>query len=295
MSRTLTIGWGSLAVSLVALSLKASAYWVTGSLALYSDALETVINVVGAATALFALWFAQQPADDNHPYGHQKAEYLSAVVEGALVLVTAFAIGRDAVVGWNSPKAPEAPGLGMALNAGAGFINLCWALVLMRVGRAWRSPALLASARHIRSDVYTTAGVLIGFALIPLTGILRIDPAVAALVAVNILWAGYRILRESVGGLMDEMADPKVLNDLRKVISDSAEGAIEAHDVRMRSAGATSFVEFHLVVPARMQVEDAHAICDRIETAVRERLGQTVISIHIEPDHKAKRSGVPVI
>ena len=295
MSRTLKLGWSSLGIALVVLAMKAAAYWVTGSLALYSDALETVINVVSAGTALFALWFSEQPADANHPYGHQKAEYLSAVVEGALVLATAFAIGRDAWLGWQHPKAPEMPYVGIALNGAAGAVNLVWALVLVRFGRNWKSPALIAGGKHIMTDVYTTIGVLLGFALVPLTGQLRIDPAVAGLVAINILWAGFRILRESVGALMDEVADPAVVADMRRVISESADGAIEAHDVRMRTAGSMTFVEFHLVVPARMLVEDAHQICDRIETAVRDKVGQAVINIHIEPDYKAKHSGVPVL
>ena len=295
MSRTIKIGWGSLAVSVVVLAMKAGAYWVTGSLALYSDALETVINVVSAMTALLALWFSEQPADDNHPYGHQKAEYLSAVVEGALVLATAFAIGRDAWLGWQNPKVPDTPYLGLALNGSAGVINLVWATVLIRLGRSWKSPALTASGKHIMTDVTTTVGVLIGFALIPLTGWLRLDPAIAALVAVNILWAGVGILRGSVGALMDEIGDPAAVADMRRVISDSAQGAIEAHDVRMRTVGNMTFVEFHLVVPARMLVEDAHEICDRIETAVRDKVGQATINIHIEPEYKAKASGVPVL
>ena len=295
MSRTIKLAWGTLAVSTVVLALKAYAYWLTNSLALYSDALETVINVVSAATALFALWFAEQPADANHPYGHQKAEYVSAVVEGALVLVTAFAILRDAYFGWQHPRAPETPLLGIAFNAGAGVINFAWALVLVRFGTQWKSPALVAGGRHIMTDVYTTIGVLVGFALVPLTGLLRIDPAVAGLVALNILWSGWAILRGSLGALMDEIADPAALADMRRVISSSAEGAIEAHDVRMRTVGSMTFVEFHLVVPARMLVEDAHEICDRIESAVREKVGQAVINIHIEPEFKAKASGVPVL
>jgi cation diffusion facilitator family transporter len=295
MSRTIKLGWGTLLVSIVVLALKAYAYWLTNSLALYSDALETVINVVAAATALFALWFAEQPADANHPYGHQKAEYVSAVVEGALILATAFAILRDAYVGWQNPKAPDTPVLGIAFNAGAGALNFAWALVLIRLGAAWKSPALAAGGRHIMTDVYTTIGVLAGFALVPLTGILRIDPAVAGLVALNILWSGWGILRGSVGALMDEIADPAALAEMRRVISSSAEGAIEAHDVRMRTVGSMTFVEFHLVVPARMLVEDAHEICDRIESAVRAKVGQAVINIHIEPEHKAKACGVPVI
>ncbi len=295
LSRSLRVAWGSLGVSFVVLGLKAGAYWVTGSVALYSDALETVINVVAAAGALVALWFAEQPADANHPYGHNKAEYLSAVVEGALVLVTALVIGREAWLGWQQPHVPDTPLLGIALNGAAGCINLVWALVLIRSGRAWKSPALVAGGRHVMTDVWTTAAVLAGFALVPLTGWLRLDPAVAALVAVNILWAGYGMLRESVGGLMDEVSDPDAVTELRRIISESADGAIEAHDVRTRMAGNVTFIEFHLVVPGRMAVEDAHVICDRIEEALRARAGKAVISIHVEPERKAKHSGVVVL
>lgn len=295
MSRSLKVAWGSLGISIVVLAMKGAAYWVTGSVALYSDALETTINVVSAIGALLALWFSEKPADANHPYGHNKAEYLSAVVEGALVLVTALIIAREAWLGWQHPHAPETPILGIALNGAAGVINLIWALVLIRSGRSWKSPALVAGGKHIMTDVWTTGGVLVGFALVPLTGWLRIDPAVAALVALNILWAGYGMLRESVGGLMDEVSDPAAVNKLRQVISRHADGAIEAHDVRTRTAGSVTFVEFHLVVPARMAVEDAHAICDRIEAALREEFGQAVINIHVEPEAKAKQSGVVVL
>ena len=295
MSRTLRVAWASLGISLVVLGLKAAAYWVTGSLALYSDALETVINVVTAATAIVAIRIGEQPADANHPYGHQKAEYLSAVIEGALVLATAFAIGRDAYVDWLHPMVPSTPLLGLSLNGGGGFINLTWALVLRRLGRRWRSAALAASGRHLMTDVYTTLGVLVGFAFIPVTGLLRLDPAIAGLVALNILWAGYGILRGSFSALMDEMVDPAAVARMRQLISTNADGAIEAHDVRMRTAGTMTFVEFHLVVPARMIVEDAHRICDRIETAVRDSIGEALITIHIEPEQKAKRNGVPVL
>ncbi len=295
LSRSLRVAWGSLGISIVVLGMKTGAYWLTGSVALYSDALETVINVVAAVGALVALWFAEQPADANHPYGHNKAEYLSAVVEGALVLVTALVIGREAWLGWQNPHAPDAPFLGIALNGAAGCINLIWAVVLIRSGRAWKSPALVAGGRHVMTDVWTTGAVLAGFALVPLTGWLRLDPAVAALVALNILWAGYGMLRESVGGLMDEVSDPDAVAELRRIISESADGAIEAHDVRTRMAGNVTFVEFHLVVPGRMAVEDAHVICDRIEEALRARVGKAVISIHVEPERKAKHSGVVVL
>jgi len=177
----------------------------------------------------------------------------------------------------------------------AGAINLVWALVLIRGGRTWKSPALVAGGKHVMTDVWTTAAVLVGFALVPITGWLRLDPLVAALVALNILWTGYGMLRESVGGLMDEVADPDALADLRRVISEHADGAIEAHDVRTRTAGSVTFVEFHLIVPGRMTVEDSHVICDRIEHAIRDRAGTTVINIHVEPEQKAKHKGVPVL
>lgn len=295
MGRTMRIAWGSVGVSLAVLALKAAAYWVTGSVALYSDALETVINVAGAATALFALWYAARPADANHPYGHHKAEYFSAMVEGTLVLTTALLIGREAWQGWEHPHVPDAPLLGIGLTALAGLGNLAWGLVLLRQGRGARSPALAAGGRHVLADVGTTAAVLVGFALVPLTGWLRLDPAVAVLVAAGILWAGYRMLRQAVGGLMDEVGDPQEVAAIRSLIARHADGAIEAHDVRTRVAGRATFIEFHLVVPSRMAVEDAHEICDRIEHGIRAELGEAVISIHVEPHGKAKQHGIPVL
>lgn len=295
MNRSLKLAWGSLAISVVVLGMKTGAYLLTGSVALYSDALETLINVVAAIGALIALWFSALPADANHPYGHHKAEYLSAVVEGALVLLTSGAIAREAWLGWVHPHAPATPFLGIGLNGAAGAINLVWALVLIRYGRRWKSPALIAGGRHIMTDVWTTLAVLVGFALVPLTGYLRLDPLVAGFVALNILWAGYGMLRESVGGLMDEVTDPEAVGVLRRVISENAGGAIEAHDVRTRTVGSVTFVEFHLVVPGRMTIDDSHVICDRIETALREQVGDAVINIHVEPEPKAKMVGVPVL
>jgi cation diffusion facilitator family transporter len=166
--------------------------------------------------------------------------------------------------------------------------------VLIVSGRSWKSPALVASGKHLMTDVWTTVAVLIGFALVPLTGWLRLDPVVAALVALNILWMGVRMLRESVGGLMDEVVDPAAIANLHQVISRHAAGAIEAHDVRTRSAGSMTFIEFHLVVPGDMAVADAHVICDRIEQALQEEVGDAVINIHVEPENKAKHHGVAV-
>lgn len=295
MTAIMKAAWGSLVVSIVVLALKAAAYWLTDSVALLSDALETVINVVAALGALVALRLSALPPDANHHYGHSKAEYLSALAEGALVLLTAVLIAREAWDGWQNPHAPETPFLGIGLNAGAGVINLFWGLALMRNGRLWKSPALIAGGRHIMTDVWTTGAVLIGFALVPLTGYLRLDPLIAAFVALNILWTGYGMLRESMGALMDEVADPEAVAELRKIISASADGAIEAHDLRTRTAGATTFIEFDLVVPGAMSVQDAHDICDRVEAALRAHLGNAVINIHVEPEREAKQTGVPVL
>jgi cation diffusion facilitator family transporter len=295
VSRTLKAAWGSLAVAALALGLKLGAWWVTGSVALYSDALETTINVVAACAALVALRISTRPADADHPYGHQKAEYFSAVLEGMMVLGAAAAILHEVYGAWANPKPPEASLLGMAINGVATLLNGAWAAFLIRSGRAWRSPAILASGRHVLTDVWTSGGVLAGFALVPLTGWLWLDPALAGLVALNIIWTGFGMVRESVGALMDRAVDPEALGGIRQAISANAEGALEAHDLRTRTAGHVTFIEFHLVVPARMAVEDAHAICDRLERALHQEVGEAVITIHVEPEGKAKHHGVLVL
>ena len=287
MTRTIKAALGGLAISLIVLALKFAAYWVTGSVALYSDALETTINVVGALTALVALWYGERPADVGHPYGHEKAEYISAAIEAFMVVATAFAISREAYLGWQHPHAPETPLMGVLLNGASGLVNLFWALFLIRVGRLWRSPALAASGKHIMTDVWTSGAILAGFALIPVTGWLRLDPTLAAIVAINILWSGGQILRESMRGLMDEASDPATVSDIRRIIAENRGRAIEAHDVRTRVAGKTTFVEFRLIVPGDMTVNESHELCDRIEAAILERLGHASITIHVEPDSRS--------
>lgn len=288
------LAWTSLGVSIAALGLKYAAWRATGSIALYSDALETIINVVAAVAGLWALRIASRPPDENHTYGHYKAEYLSAVAEGVLVLLTALAIGREAWIDWLHPALPRAPLAGIALNGSAGLLNLAWALVLLRSGRARRSPTLIAAGQHVMSDVWTTVGLVCGFTLIPLTGLTWLDPALAALIALNVLRVGWIMMRRSIAGLMDEAPDPDTLTVIRNVIAASGHGAIEAHDLRARIVGAMAFVEFHLVVPGTMSVNAAHEICDRIEAALRARIGQALIHIHVEPDRKAKRCGITI-
>ena len=295
MNRAVPLAAGSVAVALAVLAMKFVAWWLTGSVALFADALESVVNVAAAVAALVAVHYAAQPADANHPYGHDKAEYFSAVLEGALILVAAFIILHECWQVWNAPRAPELSLMAFGIALTATAVNAAWCAVLFRKGAQLRSPALLADARHLLSDVVTSVGVMVGVALALATGLLWLDPLLAALTAVNILFSGARLVRESVGGLMDEALSPELLARIRATVAAEAEGAIEAHDIRSRQAGRSTFIEFHLVVPGEMRVVEAHAICDRVEAALKAELGSAIITIHVEPDNKAKHSGVLVL
>jgi cation diffusion facilitator family transporter len=290
-----TLAAASIAVGLSVLGLKTAAWWLTSSIALLSDAIESIVNVATAVAALLAVRLSAKPADAEHPYGHHKVEYFSAVLEGVLIVVAAISILREAYFGYLNPRPLEAPWSGLLVNGMAGAVNAIWCWVLIRQGRRHRSLALIADGRHLLTDVISSAGVLVGVALAAATGVALLDPALAALVALNILWSGWRLLKESVGGLMDEAAPPPTLARIRELISENAEGALEAHDVRTRQAGRRTFVDFHLVVPGNMTVSEAHDICDRIESGVRAEFRDALITIHVEPDVKAKHSGVLVL
>lgn len=295
MSPTLKIAVGSIFVGLLVLGLKLLAWWLTGSVALLSDALESTVNVATAFAALIAIRVASRPADAGHPYGHDKAEFFSAVLEGVMIIVAALVILHEAWKGILAPAPLDAPYDGLAINAVAGVINAIWCWVLITRGRRLKSPALLADGHHLLTDVITSAGVLIGVGLAALTGWAILDPILAGLVAVNILWSGWKVMSSSLSGLMDEAVPDQTMNQIRTIISDKATGAIEAHDLRTRYAGAKTFIDFHLVVDGAISVEAAHDICDRIEQSLRAALGDVEITIHVEPDHKAKHSGVLVL
>ncbi len=285
----------SVGVGFVVLGLKFWAWSLTGSVALWSDALESFVNVATAIAALFAIRYSALPADDNHPFGHSKVEYFSVVLEGVLIIIAALSILSSAWVGLQHPRALDQPVLGLAVNLFASAINGVWATVLVTVGRRRRSMALAADGIHLFTDVATSAGVFVGLVLVVLTGWLVLDPVLAAAVAVNILWQGWKLIRVSVGGLMDEAVSPEILERIRTVISENATGAIEAHDVRTRQGGRMIFIEFHLVVPGAMAVSESHVICDRIEKALRSAVPDVHIAIHVEPEEKAKHTGVVVV
>ena len=295
MNSTLRIALGSIVVGIVVLALKSLAWWMTGSVALLSDALESTVNVATALAALIAIRIAQRPADHTHPYGHHKAEFLSAVLEGVMIIVAALLIIEEAIHGILDPQPLTAPFQGLLVNGLASVINAIWCAVLIRHGRRLKSPALEADGQHLLSDVVTSAGVMLGIILAVVTGYPILDPILAGLVAINVLWSGWRVMTTSVGGLMDKAVPADLLQDIRATISDQAEGAIEAHDLRTRHAGSMTFVDFHLVVAGETSVAEAHAICDRIEAALKRRLDQALITIHVEPENKAKHSGVVVI
>ncbi|WP_102106869.1 cation diffusion facilitator family transporter [Oceaniglobus roseus] len=295
MSTPIRLAIGSVFIGAFVLGLKALAWWVTGSVALLSDALESTVNVATAIAALIAIRVAARPADATHPFGHHKAEYFSAVLEGVMIVVAALLILREAYSGFLNPVALDLPIEGLLINGAATAVNALWAFVLIRRGRSLKSPALVADGRHLLTDVVTSGGVAIGVLLAIVTGWWILDPVMAALVAVNILWSGSRVVQESLSGLMDEAVPQATLATVREVISREAGGAVEAHDLRTRHAGQATFIEFHLVVPGETTVFDAHEICDRIENALRDAIEGARITIHVEPEHKQKHSGIIVL
>jgi cation diffusion facilitator family transporter len=295
LSRIERIAVGSIVLGCVVLGLKTVAWWLTGSVALYSDALESIVNVAASLIALFAIRVAAMPADANHPYGHEKAEFFAAVIEGVLIILAALSILHEAWQALLTPRALDMPFVGIAVNGVATLLNGAWAALLLRQGRRHRSAALQADGRHLLADVVTSAGVAAGLTLAVVTGYLFLDPALAALTALHVLWSGTRMVWESAGGLMDAAPDASVVNRVRELVSEHAKGALEAHDLRMRHAGRLTFLEFHLVVPGSMTVAESHEICDRIEEALRQEMEFLKTTIHVEPEEKAKHQGVLVL
>ncbi|RTG94084.1 cation-efflux pump [Thermus scotoductus] len=280
----------SLVVALLVLGIKAFAYLLTGSVALLSDALESLVNVAGALLALLAIRFAQRPPDETHPFGHSKAEYFSAVLEGVLVVLATFLIAKESIPRLLHPRPLGDLGPGLLVSLLASLINGLLAWHLLRQGRRLRSPALTADGYHVLSDVLTSVGVLAGVSLAWATGLWVLDPLLALLVAGNILLMGFRLVRQSVGGLMDEGLSPEEVGRIRKTIAEALGGrALEVHDLKTRKAGNRAFLEFHLVVPGSMTVEEAHRLCDELERALEESFPGLAVTIHVEPESERKR------
>lgn len=288
------VALASILVAFAVMGFKYVAYLWTGSVALYSDALESIVNVVTALAAFFAIRVSAQPPDKRHPFGHHKAEYFSAVLEGVLIVLAAVLILREAWEALQTPRALNEPGSGLMASAVATALNGAWSWFLIARGRQWRSPALVADGWHLFTDVATSIGVLAGLILSTLTGWAILDPLLATLVALHILWAGWAIFSQSVSGLMDESVDGEVQSRIRDAIKANGGGALQAHDIRTRHAGAATFIEFHLVVPGNMTVNEAHEICDRIEDALEAGIAGSDVLIHVEPEHKAKNIALDI-
>jgi len=284
--------WG-IPLSLAVLGLKLLAWWVTGSVALLSDGLESTVNVIAAVIAYLMIGYAAKPADAGHPFGHHKAEYFSAVIEGVLIVVAALLIVWEAIPAMMAPVLLEAPALGLAINFAAGVINAVWAYVLINAGRRHRSPALSADGHHILSDVVTSIGVLIGLGLAIATGYAILDPLLAVIVACNILYQGWMVISRSIDGLMDRAVPGEEEEAIKQAIAANATGSLGVHDLKTRQAGPAIFVDFHMVVPEMMPVGEAHDICDRIEDAIRVVHPGAKIAIHVEPEGE-KAHGVHV-
>lgn len=284
--------WG-IPLSLAVMGLKLLAWHITGSVALLSDGLESTVNVIAAVIAWMVVGYAAKPADEDHPFGHYKAEYVSAVVEGVLIVVAALLIVQEAAGALAAPRLPEAPALGLVINAGAGAVNAIWAFVLIRAGRKYRSPALSADGQHIVSDVVTSVGVLVGLMLALATGYAILDPIMAMIVAVNILFQGWKVISHSVSGLMDHAVSAEEEASIKAAIASHAEGALNVHHLRSRQAGRATFIAFDLVVPSSMTVGEAHDICDRLEDAIQAAHPGAQCVIHVEPESE-KAHGVRV-
>jgi len=285
MSRsTLTkFAWLSIGTALFTMALKALAYWLTGSVGLLSDAMESVVNLAGALMALAMLAISARPADEDHAYGHGKAEYFSSGVEGALILIAAISIGVAAIDRLLAPKPLEQIGLGLIVSMLASLANLLVALILLKAARRYQSVSLEANAHHLLTDVWTSGGVLTGIGLVAITGWQRLDPLVALGVAANIVWTGIHIMRKSALGLMDTALPEAELILVQQVLTGHRQTGVEYHALRTRRAGTRRFVSLHVLVPGEWSVQQGHELLERIEADIRKALPNVTAFTHLEP------------
>jgi cation diffusion facilitator family transporter len=274
--------WLSISAALITILLKAVAYLLTGSIGLLSDAIESIVNLVGALMALTMLTISVRPADEDHAYGHSKAEYFSSGVEGTLILIAAICIGVAAIPRLISPKPLEQVGLGLGISIVASLVNLVVALLLLRAGKQYHSITLKANAQHLMTDVWTSAGVVVGVGLVALTDWERLDPFVAIIVAANIVWSGGRIVYQSVSGLMDTALPTEEQNALRKALEPYIQSGVQCHAIRTRQSGMRRFVSLHVLVPGFWTVQHGHYLLEKIESAIRQALPNVTVFTHLE-------------
>lgn len=275
--------WVSITAAILTIGLKTVAYFLTGSVGLLSDALESLVNLVGALMALTMLTIAARPEDEDHAYGHSKAEYFSSGVEGTLILIAAISIIIAAIPRLITPRPIEQALIGLSVSAGASIVNLIAAVILLRAGKKHNSITLTANAHHLLTDVWTSIGVLIGVGLVAFTGWQRLDPLVALLVAANIIWSGGRIVRESVLGLMDTALPRDEQEKIKQILDSYTQNGVEYHAFRSRQSGARRFVSFHVLVPDSWTVLQGHQLLEKIEADLRRAVPALTVFTHLEP------------
>jgi cation diffusion facilitator family transporter len=275
--------WISIAAALVTMGLKTAAYFMTGSVGLLSDAIESLVNLAGGIMALAMLTVAARPADEDHAYGHGKAEYFSSGVEGTLILLAAISIGWTAIERLVSPRPIQAIGAGIIVAAIASLVNLAVALLLLRVGRQNDSITLEANAHHLFTDVWSSLGVIVGVGAVGLTHLGWFDPVVALLVAANIVWTGGKILRRSVAGLMDKTISNADVAAVQKVLDVFRKNGVQFHALITRQSGAQKFISMHVLVPGDWTVKRGHGLLEQIEADIRHAVTNAVVFTHIEP------------
>jgi cation diffusion facilitator family transporter len=275
--------WLSVAAAITTIALKTVAWRMTGSVGLLSDALESLVNLGAAAMTLVMITIAARPPDEDHAYGHGKAEYFASGAEGLLILLAAGGIVWAAAGRLLHPRPLLQLGLGVAVSVAASLVNLGVALVLLRAGRRYHSIALEADGHHLMTDVWTSAGVLVGVGAVALTGWQRLDPLVAIGVALNIVWTGVRLVRRSSLGLLDTVLAPAERRALDEVLSRHAGDLVQFHAVRTRQAGARRFVSMHVLVPGAWSVRRGHALLEEIERDIRAAVPNATVETHLEP------------
>jgi cation diffusion facilitator family transporter len=282
-SKLTRFAWLSIGAAIVTIIIKSVAYFLTGSVGLLSDAVESIVNLVGAIMALGMLTIAARPPDENHSYGHSKAEYFSSVVEGILILVAAISIGYAAIDRLIHPKPLEQLGIGLLISVLASAINFGVSRVLTNAGRKYNSITLEADAQHLMTDVWTSAGVLVGVGIVALTKWNPLDPIMGLIVAGNIVWMGVKLIRRSVSGLMDVSLPESEMQAVEVVLQKYRQKGVEFHAIRTRQAASRRFVSIHVLVPGEWTVHDAHHVAEDIEHDIHMALGEAVVITHVEP------------
>ena len=275
--------WLSIAAALITIILKTAAYFLTGSVGLLSDALESTVNLASAIVALIALRIVARPANDEFTFGFSKAEYFASGFEGGMILLAAVSIILSALPRLLNPVPLEQVGLGLVISLIASLINLGVSLVLIRAGKRYNSITLEADGRHLMTDVWTTAGVLVGILLVYLTGYVRLDPIIALLVAVNIIFTGYRLLLRSGRGLLDASLPAAELDSVKAILDSYQSKGIRYHALRSRQAAARKFLVVHLLVPGSWTVREGHLVAEQVESEVRGAVPNSNIVTHVEP------------